>query len=124
MAEVLASYEGPAVGMSFDPDQVLALREIIPSRPRGVVAQRSYDDSYWSKLTPEQRDSMLYLRHGLQTQPHFVAFKVDHLPAPAPWIARNVFGCPLLTWTVRTPEQRARAARYADQMIFEGFVPD
>jgi glycerophosphoryl diester phosphodiesterase len=24
---------------------------------------------------------------------------------------------------VRTPEQRARAARYADQMIFEGFVP-
>jgi glycerophosphoryl diester phosphodiesterase len=124
MAEVLASYEGPAVGMSFDPDQVLALREIIPSRPRGVVAQRSYDDSYWSKLTPEQRDSMLCLRHGLQTQPHFVAFKVDHLPAPAPWIARNVFGCPLLTWTVRTPEQRARAARYADQMIFEGFVPD
>src|SRR3954452_24346190 len=27
MAEVLASYSGPAVGMSFDPDQVLALRE-------------------------------------------------------------------------------------------------
>jgi glycerophosphoryl diester phosphodiesterase len=25
---------------------------------------------------------------------------------------------------VRTPEQRARAARYADQMIFEGFVPE
>ncbi len=124
MAEVLASYDGPAVGMSFDPDQVLALREIIPSRPRGIVAQRSHDDSYWSKLTPEPRDGMLYLRHGLQTQPHFVAFKVDHLPAPAPWIARNVFGCPLLTWTVRTPEQRARAARYADQMIFEGFVPD
>jgi hypothetical protein len=24
---------------------------------------------------------------------------------------------------VRTPEQRARAARYADQMIFEGFLP-
>jgi len=24
---------------------------------------------------------------------------------------------------VRTPEQRARAAHYADQMIFEGFIP-
>jgi len=24
---------------------------------------------------------------------------------------------------VRTPEQRVRAARYADQMIFEGFLP-
>jgi glycerophosphoryl diester phosphodiesterase len=123
MAEVLSSYEGPAVGMSFDPDQVLALRQLIPSRPRGIVAQRSYDDEYWKPLTQEQRDSMLYLRHGLQTQPHFVAFWVNQLPAPAPWIARNLFGCPLLAWTVRTPEQRARAARYADQMIFEGFVP-
>jgi glycerophosphoryl diester phosphodiesterase len=30
---------------------------------------------------------------------------------------------PLLTWTVRTPEDRARAQRMADQMIFEGFRP-
>lgn len=123
MAEVLASYQGQAVGMSFDPDQVLALREVLPSRPRGIVAQRSYEDEYWADLTPQQRDSMLYLRHGFRTQPHFVAFKVDHLPAPAPWIARNVFGCALLGWTVRTPEQRKRVGQYADQMIFEGFVP-
>src|SRR5262249_55283900 len=27
MAEVLSSYQGSAVGMSFDPDQVMALRE-------------------------------------------------------------------------------------------------
>ncbi|RXH25259.1 MULTISPECIES: glycerophosphodiester phosphodiesterase [Bradyrhizobium] len=123
MAEVLASYDGPAVGMSFDPDQVLALRELLPNRPRGIVAQRAYEDDYWAKLTREQRDSMLYLRHGFRTQPHFVAFRVDDLPAPAPWIARNVFGCALLGWTVRTGEQRTRVGQYADQMIFEGFVP-
>jgi glycerophosphoryl diester phosphodiesterase len=123
MAEVLASYSGPAVGMSFDPDQVLALRETMPQLPRGIVAQRDYDDDYWIKLTPEQRQGMRHLRHAFQTRPHFVAFSVNQLPAPAPWIARNLFGLPLLTWTVRTPEQRERAARYADQMIFEGFVP-
>src|SRR6516165_9639647 len=33
MAEVLSSYEGPAVGMSFDPDQVVALRELLPTHP-------------------------------------------------------------------------------------------
>jgi glycerophosphoryl diester phosphodiesterase len=124
MAQVLSGYSGPAVGMSFDPDQVMALRELAPNLPRGIVAQRDYDDDYWKKLTPEQRDGMLHLRHGFRTQPHFVAFWVNQLPAPAPWIARHVFGCPLLTWTVRTPEQRACAARHADQMIFEGFVPD
>jgi glycerophosphoryl diester phosphodiesterase len=123
MAQVLASYSGPAVGMSFDPDQVLALRETIPELPRGIIAQRNYDDDYWNKLTPAQRQSMLYLRHALRTRPNFVAYWVNQLPAPAPWIARNLFGLPLLTWTVRTPEQRERAARYADQMIFEGFVP-
>jgi len=124
MAEVLADYSGPIVGMSFDPDQVLALREAMPKLPRGIVAQRTYDDDYWAKLTPEQRAGMLQLRHAFRTEPHFVAYWIEQLPAPAPWIARNVFGCPLLTWTVRTPEQRARAARYADQMIFEGFRPD
>jgi glycerophosphoryl diester phosphodiesterase len=123
MAEVLSSYSGPVVGMSFDPDQVLALRDLAPNLPRGIVAQRDYDDDYWKKLTKEQRDSMLYLRHGFRTEPHFVAYWVDQLPAPAPWIARNIFGCPLLTWTVRTKEQRERATRCADQMIFEGFVP-
>src|SRR5258708_7194254 len=107
MAEVLSSYRGPAVGMSFDPDQVLALREMMPELPRGIIAQRNYDDDYWKKLTPEQRQGMLHLRHAFRTRPHFVAFWVDQLPAPAPWIARNVFGLPLLAWTVRTPSQRA-----------------
>jgi glycerophosphoryl diester phosphodiesterase len=123
MAQVLAAYRGPVTGMSFDPDQVLALREQMPALPRGIIAQRSYEDDYWKKLSPAQRDSMLHLRHAFRTRPHFVAFAVTQLPAPAPWVARHLFGLPLLAWTVRTPEQRLRAARYADQMIFEGFRP-
>ena len=123
MAEVLAAYSGPAAGMSFDPDQVLALRETMPDLPRGIIAQRNYDDDYWKKRTPEQRREMLHLRHAFRTQPHFVNFWVDQLPAAAPWIARNIFGLPLLAWTVRTPAQREKAARYADQIVFEGFLP-
>jgi glycerophosphoryl diester phosphodiesterase len=123
MAEVLASYTGPAVGMSFDPDQLRALREIMPSLPRGIVAERSYDAADWPEATPAQRRGMMHLRHALRTRPHFVAYRVNELPAPAPWIARNLFGLPLLTWTVRTQEQRERAVQYADQMIFEGFRP-
>jgi glycerophosphoryl diester phosphodiesterase len=123
MADVLASYDGPAVGMSFDPDQVMALRELIPSRPRGIIAERDYTEADWPEATPAQRRGMLHLRHAFRTRPHFVAYWVDELPAVAPWIARNIFGCPLLTWTVSTVEQRAIAARHADQMIFEGFVP-
>jgi glycerophosphoryl diester phosphodiesterase len=124
MAEVLSSYDGPAVGMSFDPDQVMALRELIPSRPRGIVAERHYTAEDWPEASPAQRREMKHLHHVFRTQPDFVAYWVDELPSPAPWIARNIFGRPLLTWTVRTPAQRARAARHADQMIFEGFRPE
>jgi glycerophosphoryl diester phosphodiesterase len=124
MAQVLASYRGPVAVMSVDPDQVLAIRDLMPALPRGVVAQRRYGDGEWKLLPPEKIREMIGLRHAFRTRPHFVAYWVNELPAPAPWIAHNIFGCALLTWTVRTPEQRARAARYADQMIFEGFVPE
>jgi glycerophosphoryl diester phosphodiesterase len=123
MAEVLASYSGPAAGMSFDPDQVLALRELMPKLPRGITAERTYEEADWPDASPAQRRGMLHLGHAFRTRPHFVAYWVDDLPAPAPWIARHIFGLPLLTWTVRTKEQRERAIRYADQMIFEGFRP-
>jgi glycerophosphoryl diester phosphodiesterase len=124
MAEVLSTYSGPAVGMSFDPDQVMALRDLMPDRPRGIVAERSYDAADWPEASPAQRENMTHLlRHLFRTRPHFVAYWVNELPAAAPWIARNILGLPLLTWTVRTPDQRERAARHADQMIFEGFHP-
>jgi glycerophosphoryl diester phosphodiesterase len=123
VAEILKSYRGPVAGMSFDPDQVLALRQHMPDLVRGITAQRTYDDGEWNKLSATQRGEMQHLRHAFRTRPHFVAYRVDQLPAPAPWIARHVFGCALLAWTVRTPEQRAMAATHADQIIFEGFVP-
>ena len=123
MAEVLAAYSGPAAGMSFDPDQVLALRELMPRLPRGITAERTYEEADWPDASPAQRRGMLHLGHAFRTRPHFVAYWVDDLPAPAPWIARHIFGLPLLTWTVRTKEQRERATRYADQLIFEGFRP-
>jgi glycerophosphoryl diester phosphodiesterase len=124
-AELLSSYSGPAVAMSFDPDQLTTLRNISPHLPRGIVAQRDYyKDDYWNKLTAAQKHDMTALRHAFRTRPDFVAFRVDDLPTPAPWIANHIFGRPLLTWTVRTQDQRARAARHADQMIFEGFQPD
>jgi glycerophosphoryl diester phosphodiesterase len=123
MAEVLTSCSGPVAGMSFDPDQVAALRQTLPELPRGIVAQRHYTEADWPEATPIQREGMRHLKHALHTRPHFVAYGINDLPATAPWIARHIFGLPLLTWTVRTAEQRTRAGQNADQMIFEGFRP-
>ena len=115
---------GPAALMSFDPAPVAALREIAPGLPRGIVAERHYEDSGMdATLTDSQKRSLAFLLHALRTRPHFVAYQVKDLPSPGPWIARHIFGLPLLTWTVRSDADRARARRWADQMIFEGFRP-
>ena len=121
--EVVKNYQGPAVLMSFDPALVEHVRETTPGIVRGIVFERHYVDGEWRKLTPSQKTSLAHLLHGFRSRPHFLAYHVRDLPAAAPLIARNVFGLPLLTWTVRDAEQRASAARWADQMIFEGFRP-
>jgi glycerophosphoryl diester phosphodiesterase len=122
-AEVLRSYAGPAAVMSFDPGPIAALREIAPGLPRGMVAERHYKDSQWYEPSVSQERNLAFLLHGLRTRPHFVAYHVKDLPSPPPLIARYIFGLPLLTWTVRSEDDRRRAKRWADQMIFEGFRP-
>jgi glycerophosphoryl diester phosphodiesterase len=122
VAQVLGGYAGPAAAMSFDPHVVAGLRRLAPRLPRGIVAERHYESAEWQYLNEWQRLGMAHLLHAPSTRPDFVAYRVDDLPAPATRFARWV-GVPVLTWTVRTPEQRQRAAAWADQMIFEGFRP-
>jgi len=123
IANMLASYPGPVAVMSFDPYSLAALREVAPALPRGLVAERFDDRRYWPQLTVWQRLAMRNLLTSAIAWPHFIAYDISALPALAPLIARTLFGLPLLTWTVRTKDERERALRYADAMIFEGIVP-
>ena len=122
-AEVLARYRGPAALMSFDPAPIAMLRNIAPNLVRGMVAERHYRDHAWDPMPAGTKRAMAAFTHVLQTRPQFIAYSVRDLPAPIPKVARGVFGLPLLTWTVRSADDRQTAARYADQMIFEGFRP-
>jgi glycerophosphoryl diester phosphodiesterase len=122
VTEVLTSYAGPVGVMSFDPEQIEAVNQFAPGLPRGIVAERRYAHPEWNGLSDASRRSLAYLSHGLRSRPHFLAYAVKDLPAAAPLIARHLFGLPLLTWTVRNEDDRRRA-RWADQIIFEGFRP-
>ena len=105
-AQVLADYAGPVAVMSFDPALVEAIRRLALGLTRGIVAER-----------------MPPFGSLLRARPQFVAYSVKNLPALAPLVARWVFGLPLLTWTVRSEEDRRRAEYWADQAIFEGVAP-
>jgi len=116
VATELAGYSGPVTTMSFDPRLIAAMGDLAPALPRGIIAERHPGrHGAAAKFT--------YLLHAIRSRPHFLAYHVRDLPAPLPRLARHVLGMPVLTWTVRTEDDRQRAARFADQIIFEGFRP-
>jgi len=118
-AEVLAGYGGAVAAMSFDPTLMAALRSIAPALPLGLVAMRR--DS--SAPATAKMSAARYIGQALAARPQFMAYRLQDLTTGVPLLARHVLRWPLLTWTVRTAGDRARAARHADQMIFEGFRP-
>jgi glycerophosphoryl diester phosphodiesterase len=118
-AKVLSGYARQAAVMSFEPAQIVELGRIAPRLPRGIAVRKHA----WSDAFAAPGRSMAALAHVLTARPQFVAYLVSNLPALLPALTRSVFGLPLLAWTVRSADDREKAARYADQMIFEGFRP-
>ncbi len=107
---------GWAAVMSFDPRIVRWFREHSPQTVRGLV------------ITGEGRGNT-GLRGRLSryfavraTRPHFIAHDIRSLPCGFAERQRRQ-GRPVLAWTVRSDEERLRAATNADQIIFEG-APD
>jgi glycerophosphoryl diester phosphodiesterase len=122
VAEIVGGRPDAVALMSFDETIVAALHDLAPHLPRGIVAMADYGDGEWAMLDAARKRSLAGLLHVDRSRPDFLAWHVKDLPHPVPSLARH-FGMPVLTWTVRSPEDRRLAEDYADQMIFEGFRP-
>ncbi|GLS43965.1 glycerophosphodiester phosphodiesterase family protein [Methylobacterium brachythecii] len=123
VAEVVAGYQGPVALKSFDPRIVGALAELAKGVPRGIVGESSQDDPSYGRLSAAQRFGLANLLHLEDTRPDFLSWRVDDLPGGVPYLCRHLGRMPVMTWTVRTDDQRKNAAAHADQMVFEGFRP-
>lgn len=123
VAEICEGREAPIALKSFDPEVLAVLRDLAPHRPRGIVAANSYEAAEYDALSEAQKHAMANLLHLDRTAPDFLSWRVRDLPDAAPFLARRL-GLPVMTWTVRSQEDRDRAAAWADQIVFEGFRPD
>jgi glycerophosphoryl diester phosphodiesterase len=122
-AAVLSGYAGPAALMSFDPAQIACLRQRSPLLTRGLVAEGPSAHFGGQDWLAQGRRAVVFCQDALRAQPHFLAYAVKDLPGALPYAARRLCGMPVLTWTVRSADERQRALRWADQIIFEGFRP-
>lgn len=127
-AAIVSSYAGPVALKSFDPRVMAHLRRHreklrIAHAPLGMVAQAHYDHPEWNGLSADQKHALAHFLHWQDTQPDFLSYCVDDLPHAAPYLLRQALGLPVMAWTVRTPRQSENAARWADQVVFEGCTP-
>jgi glycerophosphoryl diester phosphodiesterase len=119
VASLLADYGGPVAIQSFDPRMVTWFRRNMPHVPRGQISMvYTQDDA--ENAPRREHGPLTRLAFWDESRPDFIAYDVHGLPNWA--VARRQRqGVPVLTWTVRTAADRARAARHADNVIFEGY---
>ena len=120
-----AAYRGPLALMSFDPAVMAAIRELAPDVPRGIVSGKiDAEDPHWSnRLGADRAFRLTNLLESRQAAPDFYAYQVGALEMPVTRFVREVLSMPVFTWTVRTPQERKAAERWADAPIFEGYEP-
>ena len=126
-AALAAAYDGPLAFKSFDHDLAAYLRlrrpHMLPPGgpcPIGLLAQASYEDPDWAFLSAEQKRDWTDFDHYDLARPDFLSFNVDDLPHKIPFLVKELTGAPIMVWTVRTPEQREAAHKWADQIVFDG----
>jgi glycerophosphoryl diester phosphodiesterase len=111
IARALGSYAGPFAVMSFDHRMGEWFAQHAPAMPRGLVITDTLDHGFKSAWRAP--------RSLERAQPDFLACDVRDLPNAITGLWRET-GRPVLTWTVRSPEKRARGLAYADALIAEG----
>jgi glycerophosphoryl diester phosphodiesterase len=105
---VLEGYRGPVAVMGFNPQVSHWFATHAPRIVRGLVMEEHRG----------LRDSVKRRLAVLRAKPDFLAYDVRALPSALP-AALRARGLPVLSWTVRTTQQRETVAAYADRPIFE-----
>ena len=112
VGRLLRAYSGPAAIMSFDHWLIRRFRFDAPGVPAGLTA--------WGETEALIEAHFAMLAHDLA----FVSYDVTALPNRFVSFVRQRLGMPVITWTVRDEAAVARTASHADQMTFEGFLPE
>jgi len=108
---MLAAHNGPAAAMSFSKSAVSAL-------PRSIMrGQLIYPKSVSGEASFERDVDHILAHKGID-------YAACHWSdAEALQVIREQTNLPLITWTVRDPEQCLKLPAYVDAQIFEGFDP-
>ena len=109
VSKALEGYEGDVAIMSFHHHILDDARAFAPDVSLGLTAEG--DDKAYD----------MHAEICNRANPSFVSYEVDNLDCR--FVSEFLLsGRPLISWTVRSEEDAAFSAKYADQPTFEGFL--
>jgi hypothetical protein len=110
--------------MSFDRAVVAALGKLAQTVPRGpVIGSHQLPARWWAAPGAAGPATIGRLLSRVLAGSGFLAVEVRMLRATRTFMRAQALELPLFGWTVRTPRERAAAARFADAPIFERYLP-
>lgn len=116
----LSSYSGEYAVQSFNPFVMSWFKKNASHIIRGQLST----DFKYENLEFYKKFLLRYLLMNWASSPHFVGYDIRCLPSFFPvTIMRKVFGVPFVAWTIRTEEEKIKALKYADNIIFENIHP-
>lgn len=119
VASMLRPYEGPVAVMSFNPETVAAFSRASQKVAAGLVSC-AFEEDDWPMLEAEDRDRLSALGDFDRSGAVFLSHDRRDLANPA-LLALKARGVPVLSWTVRSPEEEALARTVSDNITFEGY---
>lgn len=122
ISDALEGYRGEYAVQSFQPFYVKAFKKLRPEIPCGVLAtavsQKSdFGNSPLWKIKARMVKNMSF--NGM-VKPNFISYYFASYPQKSTEKFKGV----KLGWTVRSPEDEARARKYCDNIIFENYLPE
>jgi glycerophosphoryl diester phosphodiesterase len=116
--DLLADYAGPFAVISFNPFTLGWFRRKAPAAIRGQTSAlfRGRGRGRWRKFA--HRDFLL----NVVSRPDFLLYEIDGLPRVSVGLLRGL-GWPVVTYTVTTQAELAKARAFADNFVFEGLRP-
>ncbi len=122
VSRAVAGYQGPLAVMSFNPHSVVRMAALCPGIARGLTTC-AYEPEEWSWV-PERRRAELRAMTALdEAQAAFVSHEAADLASGRLDPARSS-GAAVLCWTIQSHSEETAARHHADNITFEGYLPD
>lgn len=115
VVERLKSYKGEFAIQSFNPFYINKVKKLAPDFIRGILATKTHGKD----LKPLTRFIVKNMSLNFLIKPDFISYSFEDLPLKK----SKVKNIPVITWTVTDKDIATTVKPYAQNVIFENFIP-